>query len=115
MNIKFINKNTDLLRFVGLSLIFFSIHGCSSVPVIQGELPVILYQDQEDIILSTGDTIEIRFNFWPEMSDTQTIRPDGKISLALIDEVQAAGFSPEELDHNLTTLYESEIKIRISR
>jgi len=34
-----------------------------------------------------------------------TIRPDGKISLQLIDEVEAVGLTPSELDKNLTEKY----------
>jgi protein involved in polysaccharide export with SLBB domain len=38
------------------------------------------------------------------------VRPDGKISLQLIDEIQAASLQPSELDQRLTNLYSRELK-----
>jgi len=61
-------------------------------------------------VLHPGDSIDIKFQYWPEMDDSQTIRPDGKITLQMIDDVQAAGLEPEELDHKLTKLYEAKLK-----
>lgn len=62
------------------------------------------------LILGPGDQIEVKFRFWPELDELQAIRPDGKISLQLVDDVQAAGLTPEELDEQLTKLYEGKIK-----
>jgi len=61
------------------------------------------------LLLSPGDEIEVRFAFYPEYSDIQVIRPDGRISLPLIDEVQAAGITPDDLDKTLTALYQTKL------
>ena len=47
--------------------------------------------------MGVGDVVQI--NVWknPELSVSEPIRPDGKISLPLIGDVMAAGLSPEEL------------------
>jgi len=60
--------------------------------------------------LSPGDQISVKFRYWPEMNETQRIRPDGKVTLQMVDDVQAAGLTPMELDANLTTLYADHIK-----
>jgi len=47
--------------------------------------------------MSVGDTVQV--NVWknPELSMSEPIRPDGKISLPLIGDVMAVGYTPEEL------------------
>ena len=56
-------------------------------------------------ILQRGDTIEIKVFNVAELDSTVTIRPDGKISVMLLDDVQAAGLTPARLDEILTTGY----------
>ncbi len=60
--------------------------------------------------LEPGDEIEVRFPYWPELDDTQQIRRDGKISLQLVENVQAAGLTPEELSRKLEDLYRDKLK-----
>jgi polysaccharide export outer membrane protein len=69
-------------------------------------------QPLEPLIVTLGpdDVIDVKFLYWPELDETQTVRPDGKISLQLIDDVQVAGLTPKRLDDELTKLYEGQIK-----
>jgi len=60
--------------------------------------------------LAPGDKIAIKFFFNKEINDEVTIRPDGKISLQLIDEIQAAGLTPDELDRKLTSAFASALQ-----
>jgi len=60
--------------------------------------------------LQPGDEIEIKFFYNPALNERLLIRPDGKISLQLIDELFVAGITPSELDKVLTKRYASEIK-----
>ena len=46
------------------------------------------------VTLSAGDVLDVRFFFTPELNVTQTVRPDGKISLQLVGEVSVEGKSP---------------------
>ncbi len=62
------------------------------------------------VVLGPGDVIEVKFRFWPELDYQQSIRPDGKISLQMVDDVMAAGFTPEDLDKQLTRLYATKLK-----
>jgi polysaccharide export outer membrane protein len=62
------------------------------------------------VTLAAGDVVDVRFFYTPELNITQTVRPDGKISLQLIGEVQAQGKSPEELRAELLQLYQSHLK-----
>lgn len=60
--------------------------------------------------IAPGDELDIKFFFNPELNETITVRPDGIISLQLIDEIQAAGLKPAELDQKLTDLYSKELR-----
>ena len=57
-----------------------------------------------------GDQLDIKLFFNPELNETILVRPDGKISLQLIDEVQAAGLTPAQLDDELSRLYAQELR-----
>ncbi len=59
--------------------------------------------------LQIGDRLGIRFWGNPELNEEVTIRPDGVISLPFVDEVQAAGLTPAELDAELTRRYTGEL------
>jgi protein involved in polysaccharide export with SLBB domain/SH3-like domain-containing protein len=53
-------------------------------------------------ILQAGDELDIKFFYNPDLNESLKIRPDGKVSLQLLDEIQAAGLSPAELDEQVT-------------
>jgi len=61
-------------------------------------------------IIQPGDQLDIKFFYNPELNDSVTVRPDGKISLQLVDEVQAAGQTPAQLDDFLTGKYGQELR-----
>lgn len=63
-----------------------------------------------EYFIQPGDQLDIKFFYNPELNETLTVRPDGKISLQLVDEVQAAGLKPLELDDELTKKYAKELK-----
>jgi polysaccharide export outer membrane protein len=50
-----------------------------------------------DYVIGADDTLHVTVWKEPEMSATLPVRPDGKISLPLLDDVQAAGMTPMQL------------------
>lgn len=56
-------------------------------------------------VLQPHDEIEIRVFNLPELTQTVTIRPDGRISLFFLDDVQAAGLGVTQLKSRLTEAY----------
>lgn len=60
-------------------------------------------------VLQVGDELAIKFYTNPELNEDVKIRPDGMISLQLIDDVPAAGRSPADLDAELTRRYTGEL------
>jgi len=59
--------------------------------------------------LQAGDLIDIKFYYNPELNEQAKVRPDGKISLQLIDEVSVAGLTPAQLDNTLTERYRTKL------
>ncbi len=55
--------------------------------------------------ISPGDVLTIKFFYNPELNETLPVRPDGRISLELVDEPLAAGRTPAELKAELVKLY----------
>jgi len=100
-------------RLIPSLVLIFLIMGCGSSP----DIP-----KADDLTVSPGprgprvyliqpnDQLDIKFFYNPELNETITVRPDGKISLQLIDDVQAAGKSPSELDEILTRAYARDLK-----
>jgi protein involved in polysaccharide export with SLBB domain len=62
------------------------------------------------ITLMAGDVLSIKFYYTPEMNDTQTVRPDGKISLQLLGDVAVAGKTTEQVRQELITAYSGHLK-----
>jgi polysaccharide export outer membrane protein len=56
-------------------------------------------------VLQRGDEITIKVFRVPELEETLKIRPDGKISILLLDDIDAAGLTTKELRAKLTTGY----------
>lgn len=64
----------------------------------------------EEYRIHAGDELEIKFYFSPELNERVIVRPDGRISLQLADEVIAAGLTSAELRETLTGKYSKELK-----
>lgn len=60
-------------------------------------------------VIQVDDQLAIKFYTNPELNEDVKVRPDGKISLQLIDDVQAAGLTPAQLDAEVTKRYTGEL------
>jgi protein involved in polysaccharide export with SLBB domain len=65
---------------------------------------------QPRVALMPGDVVEVKFFYTPDLNELQTVRPDGKITLQLIGEVESEGKSPAELRDELMELYTPHLK-----
>jgi polysaccharide export outer membrane protein len=63
----------------------------------------------QSTILRQGDTVKVTFPGSPNLNQTEQIRLDGKITLPLVGDVQAAGQTPEALEQNLVRLYAPQL------
>jgi polysaccharide export outer membrane protein len=60
--------------------------------------------------IQPGDELDIRVYAISDLSATVRVRPDGRISLLLLDDVEAAGRTPQELSETLSQLYSSSYR-----
>ena len=94
------------LKGLLLTLLLFSLGGCQN----GGTLPNPAGAFTPGL-LAAGDIVKLSFTGAPEMNQAQKIRSDGKISLPLIGEVQAAGKKLKALQEELTGLYKPQLKV----
>ena len=62
------------------------------------------------VILASGDVVKLTFSAAPELNQSQKVRVDGKLSLPLVGEVDAAGKTVGQLQGELIELYRSQLK-----
>lgn len=66
--------------------------------------------DRPALTLVPGDTIQVRFFYYPELNTEVTVRDDGRIALELLDDVVVEHLTPAELDQRLTELYTPHLR-----
>lgn len=65
--------------------------------------------DLQDYKLQVGDELKVSFLYTPELDSERIVGPDGKLSLPLIGEVEAAGVSLIELREMLISEYSRQL------
>jgi len=55
-----------------------------------------------DYVIGADDTLRISVWKEPDLSETLPVRPDGKISMPLLNDIPAAGLSPLQLKESIT-------------
>jgi polysaccharide export outer membrane protein len=81
-----------------IGLMLFALVGCASIgsdklPTQQGSHGVLVGAYKIDV----GDQVSISVWKNPELSISEPVRPDGKIAVHLLGDIEAAGKTPEEL------------------
>jgi len=116
-----------MFRLLVLPMIALGAAGCASTTASMPENGGLTEQSQEapptepvqeipqptaakEYVMAYGDVLDIRFFYNPELNMQAPIRPDGKISLELVGDIQAAGLSPAALTDQLRDLYEGKLR-----
>ncbi len=95
------NMNTFLYRAksgftVGIAALVLALSGCRSDDTVVGE--VVQPRELMEYVIGPSDVLSISILNQDAMNRTVTVRPDGMISFPLIEEVSAAGLTPEQLE-----------------
>jgi len=88
-------------HIVWLGLFLLMLSGCATTeypPLEGGPAPA---QVTPDYIIGAGDSIEIFVWRNPELSSGVTVRPDGKITTPLVEDVPASGKTPTQLARDM--------------
>ena len=94
------------MRILGLLLLILpaiSLQSCAPAPVSSPVTPPTQSPPaaESDYILGPEDVIEVAVWKEPDLSKTVTVRPDGKLSLPLVGDLQAAGLTAIQLKENI--------------
>jgi len=83
-----------IIKYTSILLLsFIFIYGCSS-----NTLNPATYSGESPIyIIGPGDSLNVFVWGSPELTTTVPVRPDGKITVPLVEDVQASGKTPTEL------------------
>jgi protein involved in polysaccharide export with SLBB domain len=78
----------------------------------QPSTPVLKLQTEKNQVyrLRPGDAIDVRFFFNPELNEQIQVRPDGRISLQLVGEIEVVNHSIEEAVGKIEALAAKELR-----
>jgi polysaccharide export outer membrane protein len=65
----------------------------------------------DDYVIGPEDVLEIRMPEHPELGAKVPVRPDGRITLPLVDDVVAAGLTPEALKATLVAAFKGYVTV----
>jgi polysaccharide export outer membrane protein len=91
----------------GLAGLVLALTGCATPPTdpaFQTDLP------EYEYIIGPGDSLNIFVWRNPEVSQTVTVRPDGKLSTPLVEDLVASGKTPTQLARELEEVLSTFIK-----
>ena len=109
-------RKTVALKVSLLSLGLLALVGCaaSRAQFVNVPAPPEVVSSQarfrKEYLLTPGDEVEVVVWRVPEVSRTVTIRPDGYISLPVLNDVKAAGSTPGELSTRLGALFSTRLR-----
>ena len=66
--------------------------------------------DGYEYVIGPGDTLDIFVWGYPDLSVSLPVRPDGRITTRLVEDMQAAGKTPTSLARDIEGQYESYVK-----
>ena len=66
-------------------------------------------EEREEYTIRSGDELDIKFFYNPELNEHIEVRPDGRIALELIPEVTAERLTVKEFTDRLKELYSEEL------
>jgi polysaccharide export outer membrane protein len=93
-----------------IAIIVALVLGLTPMPVAQvvGQTPP--PQGSQAYVLSPGDSVDVSVFGEPSLSRVVTIRPDGKITLPLVGDIDAAGSTPAQLAERIATALKTYLK-----
>lgn len=103
-------KLIQTLLILVLGILIIPISGCSSIndvnPAPQNVLPIAdIANDLPSYQIQIGDVLSLKLLLNPELEEEVTVRPDGKISTAVAQNIMAYGLTPEALQEELNERY----------
>lgn len=90
------------ITFVAATLVLTSANGCSHAPLGPAPAASTAANDTSTYVIGPGDMLSVFVYRSPELSEANLpVRPDGRISVPLIEDVGAAGRTPSQLARDI--------------
>lgn len=99
-----------VMRSINVVLLLLACASCATSPRVSSVVDNPMPEAGSQVVLRPGDNIKLTFLYHPELNQTQTVRPDGKLALPLVNEVEIAGLTPEGVREKLLGLYGKELR-----
>jgi polysaccharide export outer membrane protein len=96
------------VNLVVISIVCALTAACSSPPKVDSQVPAA--EPVMDYRIGPGDSLNIFVWRNPEISITVPVRPDGKISMPLVEDMMALGKTPTQLSRDLEVALSEYIK-----
>jgi len=111
-----LQENSDGYRVISLFMLiglFFLLGSCGitevTKPLIGDEAEEAFPASMPEYLIQEGDQLDIKFFYNSELNERVTVRPDGRISLQLVNDLVAAGLAPAELTVVLKEKYAAHL------
>lgn len=102
-------RQLSVVKFALTLMLLMAVAGCASPKYQFNELSEQTTNRSEPVLLREGDILRILFPSAPNLNASQQIRRDGKITLQLVGEVDAAGLTAAQLEKALIEKYRSQL------
>jgi protein involved in polysaccharide export with SLBB domain len=106
----------DLKKTLGLVLLFFfglTVYGCGPIVKNPVALDSPLLKSTEpppEYRISIGDRLDVKFFYNQELNESLLVRPDGRVSMQLVGEMNVMGMTPAQLSVKLKETYGKVLK-----
>src|SRR5688572_6463782 len=96
---------------VFLSLVMVLATAAASPGIVFGQdVPAVLPPSRSDYVIGPGDTVQVFVWRNPELTTTIPVRPDGKISTPLVEDMVAVGKTPSQLARDIETVLSEYVR-----
>jgi len=89
------------LRWVGITAVGMLVAGCESIPAPGDSSVDRALANVEEYRIGADDRVQVTVWRNPELTTSAPVRPDGKISVPLIGDVEVGGRTPSEVAENI--------------
>ena len=99
--------------WLAAALAILGISGCgggSSVQTLAPAAAATPAQVSPDYVIGPGDSLNVFVWRNPDLSTTVAVRPDGKVSIPLVNDMQAVGKTPSQLQTDIETVLAEYIR-----
>lgn len=99
------------MKYIVGFLTVFSVFAAEAAETGPVTKPALAVQAERKYVIQSGDVLDVRFFYNPELNEQNVqVRPDGRISLQIVGDVELAGKAVEAATKEIEQLFAKELK-----